>query len=580
MGTLFDRALKINRDLRFIRRFWNILEIIASYGYREFIAAVFPGKKLSGRRRKPVPGTGRPEQLCAMLEELGPAFVKAGQILSSRPDLIGGKYASALRKLTEHVTPVPTEKIRAVIEQELGRKVEDVFDAFSSDPLGSASIGQVHLAKLRSNGRQVVVKVQRPDIDKLIRQDIDVMRLIAERMEEHAGNIRFQPVKIVEEFSSAISRELDYMVEAANLLHFRKDFSGDPQICIPEVFFEYTTGKVLVMEYIPGDSAAKVESDPALRQKYDLQKIADAGVRALMHQIFETGFFHADPHPGNIILMPDSRTAFIDLGMTGRISVSERRCFLQVLENMLSDDVPGMVKAALKLTVSPDFTGDICDLEREIGNLVDDNINLPLEKISLAKILSGLTDILNKHNLSLRPNLYLMFKALISIEQLGKSFHPGMHIIEIAAPFAAKEKFKKLSPRRMLKHFLDHLGENMESLQDLPTTLNSALNQLEDGKLSLKVEHHRLDYIEQTMYITGERISRSLLLTALILASALLTVAKIPPVWNGIPVLGVLGFGTFGILGVYALWSDQQERKHFLREKAKRSLRDNSRGEL
>lgn len=583
MENLITGTIHLNRELRSLRRFWSILEIVASCGFRELVALYFPErprsrKRLSLRRaekQEPISALDRPARVRRMLEELGPTFVKLGQILSTRPDIVGSRYAEELKKLTEHVTPVKFSAIKALIEQETGKPVSDIFSQLDEKPLAAASIGQVHTGTLRRTGEQVVIKIRRPGAAETIMQDLEIMKFIASRMESYGGSAaRFRPVQIVEEFSHSLMRELDYMVEAANLSRFAADSKDLPYIKTAKVYFEYTTSSLLTMEFIKGDSAGKVQQDAALRQKYDLDKIARYGVDALLHQIFITGFFHADPHPGNIILLPGEQICFIDFGMMGRIAEKERRVFLRTLSCMLTNDIPGMVDHALKMTLRNQHTGNRITLERDAADLVDANINLPLERLSLARILNDLLKMLDRHGLVLRPELYMMFKALITIEHLGKDFSPDLKIVEMLKPFLVNVRKAELSPRRFIRRFLNDLGENAEMLQDLPATTCSIFRQLDEGRFSLKVEHHRLNDLEDTLYLTGERISRALLLTALFLGSALIIVAKIPPVWEGIPLIGMGGFLVTGLLSFYAVLSDHRQRLRFLRIRSIRKLEE------
>ncbi|MBQ9502062.1 MAG: AarF/ABC1/UbiB kinase family protein [Lentisphaeria bacterium] len=580
MEKLLTRGLKLNRDLRFIRRFWTIVETVGSYGFNELADTLFPdrGPGLLRRfrpARRDLRGLDRPTKLRRLLEELGPTFVKLGQILSTRPDVVGPVYASELRRLTEHVTPFPFAEVKSIIEKETGRKTGEIFSQLDEQPLAAASIGQVHAGVLRKDNTRVVVKVRRPGIVETIEQDLEIMRFIASRLDEPGSPLaRFRPVRIVGEFSHSLRRELNYMTEAANLNRFAADCRNDPHIKVPRVWFEYTSTRVLVMEFIEGDSAAEVQSSPELRKKYDLEKIAGYGVNSLLNQIFVAGFFHADPHPGNIILLPDNRLCFIDFGMMGRVGASERRIFLRALGCMMENDIPRMVDFSLKMTLSGHFSGDRAALERDAADLVDANLNLPLEKLSLARILSDLLKMLREHGLALRPDLYMMFKSLITIEQLGRDFSPQLKIVDMIRPFLAEMKVGELDPRRMLRRFVGDLGENVEFAQDLPASLHAIIRKLEAGEISWKVEHHRLNEIEETLYVTGERLSRSLLLAALFLGSALVIVAKIPPLWNGIPLPGIAGFLISGVLSVYALWSDHRQRTKFLRDREKRRLEE------
>jgi len=566
------RRSKINRDLKSLKRFWEIVETVTSYGFHEFVGQFAHARRTRWHRQHQLSGKSRPEKFRMLLEELGPTFVKLGQILSTRGDLIGREYADELAKLTENVAPFDYAEVEETIRRELGGAPEEIFSEFSREALAAASIGQVHSARLK-DGSPVVVKVQRPDIREKIELDLAIIRYLAGKLETHNQEFaHFQPVRIVDEFAYSLRRELDYTCEGGNLLRFAKNLRAGSGVTAPRYYPEYSTVKVMTMERIFGDSCAAVLADPELKRKYDMKRIAAIGVDALLTQIFEDGFFHADPHPGNIFLLSGDRICFIDFGMTGRIGEAERRDFLKAITHMMRGEITLMTDHALRMTVSGTCEGSREDLERDLGDLIDANINLPLDKLSVAGILEKLLDILTGYRLALRPNLYMMCKALITVEHLGRSFDPEMRIVEKLKPFLLRQKLRSADPRPLLYRLVDEFGDNMASLQKLPRTFRNVLSQLERGELALRVEHHRLDDIEETMYLTGERLSRSLLLTAILLGSALIIVAKMPPFWRGVPIIGALGFAISGVVSVIVLWDDHRQRKAFLRERAKRKL--------
>ena len=564
---------EVNRDYRSLKRFLRILETMARYGFYDLTENIHPIKKIYSRKsQEELAGKSRPEKLRLLLEELGPSFVKLGQILSTRPDLISQKYADELSKLTEQVTPFSGEEVRKIIQQELKQPPEKLFLSFSEKPLAAASIGQVHAARLH-DGTEVVVKIQRPGIKETIELDLDIMLYIARKLEDFNETLaRNEPVKIVGEFAYSLRRELNYQFEAANLLRFTNSMKDSPGLVIPKLYLNYTTTKVLTMERIFGDSATKVLEHPELRAKYDLPLVAHLGVNLMLKQIFETGFFHADPHPGNLFLLEGNRVAFIDFGMMGRIDEQERRDFVRIIDYMLRGEISSMTDCALRMTITGTYEGDREELERDVADLVDENINLPLDKISVSHILEELMELFRKYSLSLKPNLYMMFKALISIEHLGRTFDPALKIVDMVKPFIERLKWRSYDPMPHLRRFLDNFGDNLSALETLPTTLRKLITSAENGNLTLRVEHHRLDAIEQTMYVTGERLSRSMLVTALLIGTALIIVAKIPPFWNDIPIIGMFGFAVSAVLGVIILIDDHWQRRKFLKERARRKL--------
>ena len=473
--------------------------------------------------------------------------------------------------MTEHVPPFPLDQVETIIQQEFGRPVSELFRAFSAEPLAAASIGQVHAATL-PDGMEVVVKVRRPGIVETINTDLEIMRFIAQKMEEYSEAFaRMEPTRIVSEFAYSLRRELNYRAEAANLLLFRKNMAGTPHMKVPALIDELSAGQVLTMERIYGDSVAAILADPEKQARYDLKFLAEVGVNSLLSQIFEYGFFHADPHPGNIFIQPGNILVFIDFGMMSRVSLAERNDFVKVVDYLLHDEISLMIDCALRMTISGKFAGSRDELERDAADLVDENINLPLEKISVARILERLLALFDKYHMALKPNLYMLFKALITIERIGRSFDPQLKIVEMVEPFIRKMKLRGFDPRGHLRRFLDNFGENLTALERLPLSLRDVMAKFEEGRLTLRVEHHRLNDIEETLYVTGERVSRSLLVSALLVGSALLVVAKIPPYWGeNTSLIGMFGFLIAGGLSLIILSADHRQRRNGLKERARR----------
>ncbi len=564
----------LSRDYRTVRRFLRIMELMGSYGFRDLVENIYPNYSFRWMRQKRTEGEprrSRPEKLRMLFEELGPTFVKLGQILSTRTDLIPKSYTDELGKLTEHVPPFPLDQVETIIQQEFGRPVSELFRAFSAEPLAAASIGQVHAATL-PDGMEVVVKVRRPGIVETINTDLEIMRFIAQKMEEYSEAFaRMEPTRIVSEFAYSLRRELNYRAEAANLLLFRKNMAGTPHMKVPAFIDELSAGQVLTMERIYGDSVAAILADPEKQARYDLKFLAEVGVNSLLSQIFEYGFFHADPHPGNIFIQPGNILVFIDFGMMSRVSLAERNDFVKVVDYLLHDEISLMIDCALRMTISGKFAGSRDELERDAADLVDENINLPLEKISVARILERLLALFDKYHMALKPNLYMLFKALITIERIGRSFDPQLKIVEMVEPFIRKMKLRGFDPRGHLRRFLDNFGENLTALERLPLSLRDVMAKFEEGRLTLRVEHHRLNDIEETLYVTGERVSRSLLVSALLVGSALLVVAKIPPYWGeNTSLIGMFGFLIAGGLSLIILIADHRQRRNFLKERARR----------
>ena len=563
---------KIYRNLESLRRFWVIVETIAAYGFNDLVGQFTKGRRggISRKRNEQLAGKSRPERFRMMLEELGPTFVKLGQILSTRGDLIGGDYAFELAKLTEQAAPIPYSAVAETIREELGRNPDEVFSEFDREPLAAASIGQAHAAKLR-DGTDVVIKVQRPGIRKKIELDLAIMSYLADKLEQYNQEIaEFHPVRIVEEFAGNLRRELDFTCEGGNLLRFTHNLRPGGNVIAPKFYPEYSAARVLTCERIFGDSCAAVLADDKLKKKFDLKAIAGIGVDSMLKQIFDDGFFHADPHPGNIFLLPGNKLCYLDFGMMGCVSEWDRKNFLKTMEYMLRRDISRMTDCFLRMTISGEFVGSRDALERDLGDLVESKINLPLNMISAAAVMEKLLSMLNSYRLALRPNLYMMFKAIITVEHLGRSFDPDLVIIERLRPFLVRQKLRSIDPRRSLRRWMEDFGDDLAALRTLPKSLHNLVGQAEHGELTVRMEHHRLEVLEQTLYHTGENISQAMLTAALLIGSAMILVAKVPPLWHRVSLIGALGFMAALFSGAMIMLRSRRKRRKMLRERARR----------
>jgi ubiquinone biosynthesis protein len=343
-------------------------------------------------------------------EELGPTFVKLGQILSTRPDLIPLAYVQELSKLQDNVPSFSYDDVRAVVKAETGKFPEEIFHSIHKKPFAAASIGQVHKATLKGSEEEVAIKVQRPNIQQTIEVDLEIMLLMASLMERHVTEMEaFHPTTVVNEFARSIEEELDYTLEASHVEHFAQQFLDDETMYVPKVYRDLSTQRILVTEFIDGIKASDL--DRLKQDGYDLQEIASRGADSILKQIARFGFYHADPHPGNIYILPKNIICFVDFGMMGRINQQEREDFSDFLESLIEKNENKVVDALLKLT---NFAQDPNrnELQRDLMEFIDRYAFLPLEELEIAKMLQSVMEILAKQGMSLKPDLYLMIKAL------------------------------------------------------------------------------------------------------------------------------------------------------------------------
>ncbi|MEA2085048.1 MAG: AarF/ABC1/UbiB kinase family protein [Thermodesulfobacteriota bacterium] len=543
----------IRRGYRHLNRYRRILAVLIKYGFGELVNTLkieqyfeIGLQILSRKPRNRVEQFSREERVRMALEELGPTFVKLGQILSTRPDLIPSGFIQEFSKLQDQVPPFAFDDVRQIIEKELGNNIEELFQEFEETPIAAASIGQVHKARL-NDGEDVVVKVQRPDIRRIIEVDLEIMLHLAFLMERHVEELSFhKPTKIVNEFAMLIDKEIDYTVEASHMERFARQFQGDMEIYVPKVFRETSSERVITMEYIEGINASEIDriDDEGLDRKIITQRSADL----LLKQIFESGFFHADPHPGNIFILPENVICFLDYGMMGRIDRKTQEDFSELLYGLANRDESGIVQVIMRITEFEDEP-NLRVLEREISDLIGEHLYKPLKDLKVGKLIQQLMELLFRNRLHLPPDLFLMMKALTTVEGVLLSLYPDFDLIERVKPFIKQIKRARMHPRRIADDIFQSGIELARLLQALPKETHDILMRLKKGKLGGEIEHRGLEPLRATLDQLSNRIALSIVIASLIVGSALIVLSKIPPLVFGIPVIGIIGFAAAAFMG-------------------------------
>ncbi len=549
----------IGRTYRHLNRYHRILRVLFKYGFNDLVDRLHidqyleSGLQMINRKpREQIARLSRPERLRLVFEELGPTFIKLGQLLSTRPDLIPADFLDELAKLQDEIPPFSIEEVRAIFKEELGRYPEDIFHYFDTEPLAAASIGQVHRARMDS-GAEVVVKVQRPGIENVIAVDLEILAHIAQLMEQYLEEVQgHQPMAIVHEFARSLSREIDFSIELANIQRFARQFEENPAIHVPLVYPELSTDRVLVMEYVIGIKSSKIET--LREQGYDLPLIAERGANLVMEQIFVHGFFHADPHPGNVFILPDNVVCFIDFGQMGRLSLKDREDFTDLVLDLVAGNEQNIVAGVLKVTVQ---LGEIDRelLARDLGSLMDLYLYRPLEDLEAGKILQDLLDLVSRHKLSFKPSFYQMLKALTTVEGLGLMLDPKLELIRLAKPFMRKIRLGRLQPGRIAEELSQTGASYLHLFRDLPDELRTILHQLRSGRMRLEFEHRGLKSLDATLDRVSNRIAFAIVLAALVVGSSVIIHSGIPPRWHDIPVIGLIGFLVAGVMGFWLLLS-------------------------
>lgn len=528
-----------------IRRVHQILKTLTKHGFYDWVADLrvsplltFINRLLFFRRRPELPA---PVRIRLVLEELGPTFVKFGQVLSTRADLLPPDYLEEFKKLQDRVPPFPFEKVKEVVEKELKGSLEERFFRFEETPVASASIAQVHLATL-PDGTEVAVKVKRPGIDRIIESDISVMYTIAHLLERYVPPARrYRPEKVVDEFSRVIHKEQDFTVEGVNAQRFYEMFRDDPTVKIPKVFWEYTTPQVLTLERVEGIPVDEVERIKAMG--LDVRKIAENGLNAFFKQVFDFGFFHADLHPGNIFTTPEGTIIYLDFGITGKIDDNLRRYLARLLYALVRKDYRTMALIHREMgLISKEV--DINEFEDALREIAEPIFGRPLEKINISALLLKLIRTARRFQMELQPNLLLLQKSMVIVEGVGRQLYPELNAWEIARPMIYRWMVReKVSPRRMAERGREVVSEFSEIAMDIPRKLHSIMEQAEASNFRIGFVHYRLEELVREVGNLGDRLFLGLVILALLTSATSILLFKKP----GDTLFSILGWGSYAV---------------------------------
>lgn len=499
-----------------------------------------------------------PVRLRLALEELGPTFIKFGQILSSRRDLITDDYFFELSKLQSSVPPFPGKEAREIVEHELGYPIRTLFSDFHEKPIGSASIAQVHTATLK-DGTPVAIKVQRPDIEKTISLDMVILHDLARFVEKHVPeSAGLNPTGVVQEFTETLQRELDFENEASNAERFADQFEGNVHIKVPKIYRDHSTCRVLTMDFLAGIPITDVAALKA--QDTDPSDLAATMTGLIYQQIFEHGFFHGDPHPGNMTILPDSRIALYDYGMMGKFPPQMRESIALLVSGLSDKNYAQTTRSILDLS-EEGVARDQILLQVEVEKFTELNLNKPLKDISLGLVFNNLLDLLRDNHLRMKPAFYLGIKALAQVEAIGRTLDPELNFIQLGEPYATKVLVGKFGVGRVGSILKGVAMELLDFLRDAPGDFRQLYQGIRRGKINIPLEHKidpkGFEPLRSTLDSIANRLANAILTASVLICSSIVILASVPPHIAHVSIPGSVGllFGAYMCLRLFlSIW--------------------------
>ena len=548
----------IKKEVRDLARATHVLEVAVKYGLGYLIEEAglkwhLPVHHKVSNKKFKEPLTPE-KKLREAFEELGATYVKLGQLLSIRPDLIDQKFCDELKKLQDKVKPFSYLDVKKVVEAELKKPINKIFKKFDIIPIAAASIGQVHKAVLK-DGTVVAVKVQRPKVDKLMETDIDIMYYFAHHYDKKHGDKLLSGTRIVDEFKEYTEQELNYLHEASNANTFRKHFEGSKTVVIPKVYSDYSTKKVLTMEYIDGDRLSDLLR---LKKKFNRKKVIENIANAIMKQIYLDGFFHADLHPGNLIILKGNKIAFLDFGIVGEINEVMKKRVVDMLVALVGRDIDKVSVLMTKIGERTPQT-NMEKYKREIENILGSWHDGSLADVKVSHILHLLFDATIQNNIRMPEFLVLYGKAFLTLEATGHILYPEFNAVNYVEPYVRKVVKRRYSPKNVLHDFIKKTRRAAEIIEDIPKDTKEVLEQLKSGSFKIDIADSDIDRLGMDIDTSSNRMAFGMVSAAFVIAGAMLFTVNVGPKYGELPAISLLMFGIAVIFLLFLLQSILKE---------------------
>jgi len=544
---------------RDINRFARVVGVFAKYGFDDIVAhtqlhRIIPRRKILSMKKEGenVIARNRYERFRLALEELGPTFIKLGQILSNRHDLLPAPMIRELEKLQDDVAPEADMDVERTLRERLNIDVEKEFESVNPQPEASASIAQVHKARLK-NGDRVVLKIQRTGIREIVASDIEIIRQIIRIVQKRMPELAiYKPLDLLASFERSINLEMNFKAEANNIQRFRANFRDDNRIYVPAVYHQFSNECILCMEEVVGTKISDVEE--LKRRELDIDKIVETGVDVYFQQIFKYGYFHADPHPGNLVVMNDERICFLDFGMMGTLLPKDRDTIGNAVVNFIRKDVR-------RLTFNiEDLTGQTAidekkSMQYDLYDMMHEISSLSIKDINMQMLYEKIHNFIYNHRISIPADMFLLMRTLVVLEGMGLKLKPDFNLIEALKPYAKKLVVNKYNPRNLAESLWDSLLDVNDLMKGAPEDTKKILQNLKEGKLKIAFVHQGLEGFYNSLDRDANKLSLAIITAALIVGSSLVVVSRIPPLVFNVPLIGMIGFFTSFVLGILVIIS-------------------------
>lgn len=547
-----------------LKRYQEILRVFVKYGFNDLVSKINIAtlsridNKLHPTQKENLNALSSSVRLRMAFEELGATFIKLGQMLSLRSDFIPAEYAKEFSKLQDSVQKDEVEKIKSVFNKEYGKSVNEIFLEFDETPIAAASIAQVHKAKLKS-GEVVAVKILHPGAAQKIESDLGILKTLSKLIETYIPESRpYQPVEIIKDFDKSIKKELNLVFEGYNIDTFRNHFQDDPTVKIPIVYWEYSTESILVTEFINGIKISELLNNDV--SDIDPKQVIVNSANSLMKQIFEIGIFHADPHPGNIFVLPGNVIVPIDFGSVGRIDDEMRYAFIEMIMGIVDQDAHRIVKALISVGFVDDHT-NLRGLKLDLMEFINHYYKVSLNRINLSKLIDEFVELLRTHQIRLPADLSVLIRTLTISEAVARELYPQFNFAEILIPFAKKTYLNKLNPFTRFRSLIRTAEEGIDLLNKIPEDLHNILNKFRNDKFIINFKHQGLEEFGRKIDTSSNRLSFAIIIAALIIGSSIIMFLGKGNLPMSYPVIGIGGFAIASVLGVWLLISIMRSGK-------------------